>query len=119
MAKQDLMLPEAAMSLCRKAIYVLSTFTKKVVEGGLTLSDLKEVMCFKSAQIINNMAQFYNVQGTLRLPDWNQFVPELQRREKEYNAFIDRKEKLSRLMSHCQNVAPGKHLQKCRGFLCS
>ena len=106
-------LPDPAMRLCRKAIHVLSTFTRKVVNGSLTLSELKEVMCFESAVIINSMEQFYNVhleQGTLGLPDWNHFVPELQRREKEYKAFIDRKEKLTRLMDHCQNVAPGKNL---------
>ena len=109
--KQDIALPQPAILLCQKAIIVLSTFTKKVVEGTLTLVDLKKAMHFGQTVIINNLKQFYKVnfkQGTL--PDWKQFVSGLKRRVKEYNAFIERKEKLLRLMSHCQNVAPGKKL---------
>ena len=107
--KQEIKLPQPAISLCQKAIFVLSTFTKKVVEGTLSLSDLKEVLRFEQPVIINSVQQFYQVdfeQGTL--PDWEQFVSGLHSRVKEYNAFIERKEKLSRLISHCQNVAPGK-----------
>ena len=104
--KQDVTLPQPAISLCQKAIIVLSTFTKKVVEGTLTLTDLKEVLRIELPVIINSVQQFYQVdfkQGTL--PDWEQFVSGLHSKVKEYNAL---KDKSTRLMSHCQNVAPGK-----------
>lgn len=89
------------------AVNILSTFSHNIVHGTVTVCELHEVSCFKSA-IEQSMQAFYAIPfQRAPFPDKRIFVTALRRRLKEYRAYIERREKLSRLVSHCKDVAPG------------